>query len=188
MNRRSRAGLLQIEARRSRERNSKNHAWLGSIHRSYKYGTVARAVQALGDVYSTLMLMRTPSYHLLLLSLTISSSPTSIRRFAASTIWGSELHFAASYLLLLIYESQPTSAYFAQVASLSGLPPETKTICLQSSICFFLVLTTYTTAQERPQSDPLKQNYSFSTDTERRWLPCASCHKITGEGHAMKIE
>ncbi|KAG2131320.1 hypothetical protein DEU56DRAFT_813962 [Suillus clintonianus] len=48
-----------------------------------------------------------------LLTPTVSlSSLTSMRRFAAPTTWESEVHFAASHSLLLVWESQLTSAYF----------------------------------------------------------------------------
>lgn len=68
-----------------------------------------------------------------------------MRCFAALTIWGSEVRFAASHSLLLMWESQASQ-------SVSGLSPE-ETIRLQSMPHFFsFSLRRYTTVQELPQN------------------------------------
>jgi hypothetical protein len=60
------------------------------------------------------------SFLRLLLRTVSSSSLTSMRRFAAPTIWGFEVYFAASYPFILIWKSQLTSAHFAQAGATIG--------------------------------------------------------------------
>lgn len=93
---------------------------------------------------------------LLLFLLTVSSSSlTSMRRFTAPTIWGSEVHFAASHSLLLMWESQLASVHFCTgrgqyrgKVTPVGLLPERNT-CLQSTIHFYS-FSLLTQAQQRP--------------------------------------
>ncbi|KAG1728777.1 hypothetical protein EDB19DRAFT_150423 [Suillus lakei] len=79
--------------------------------------------------------------HGCLLTTSDTNRLTPMRRFVAPIFWGSEVHFAVSYSLLLIWESQLTSAHFCtdwdhyrgRVAP-SGLPPEKLSACNQANI------------------------------------------------------
>jgi hypothetical protein len=90
------------------------------------------------------VLTQTPTYtHAdsflrLLLRTVYSSRLTSMRRFAAPTMWGFEIHFAASDPLILMWGSQLTSVHFCTGHCRDRLPPGTeKTICLLSGIHLF---------------------------------------------------
>lgn len=83
-----------------------------------------------------------------------------MRRFAAPTIWGFEIHFAASDPLILMWGSQLTSVHFCtghrrgQVAH-CGLPPESEqTIYLLSGHFFSLY---------NMHKDPTPRSYNMHT-------------------------
>jgi hypothetical protein len=106
-------------------------------------------VHAPADAFSLLLLRTVSSYSLTLMCL-----------FAAPTMWGFEVHFVASYP----HSNVGIAAYLSSLLYMSGPPPgpgcsfqasaPKKTDLLAIKHAFCPVLTTYITAQERPQSSP----------------------------------